>query len=257
MRRIYASLSYTVGQDLSRRAPETAIAVLVRDGVDASRRRGRRIIERRLGRACFYCGRAQRHRPETDNKTYVLTLMGALRGFFRIYDPVFAADDRKIGCDYPTVLPVTGLFGIDHIEEYAKRIYFENLFCSFLDSFSLFSACEFHAPCSRHAVISLMGAAVEALALGTVGVRVPEPELRASRADVLRVFYARASAVGADKYIRAVTVAVLNAAEAAVAAAPADEFAVYPGDKAEFIDYARAAAEKTAPAILEVAGRCI
>lgn len=196
VRRIYASLSYTVGQDLSRRAPETAIAVLVRDGVDASRRRGRRIIERRLGRACFYCGRAQRHRPETGNETYVLTLMGALRGFFRIYDPVFAADDRKIGCDYPTVLPVTGLFGIDYIEEYAKRIYFESLFCSSLDSFSLFSACEFHAPCSRHAVISLMGATVEALALGTVGVRVPEPELRASRADVLRVFYARASAVG-------------------------------------------------------------
>ena len=257
LRRIYASLSYTVGQDLSRRAPETAIAVLVRDGVDASRRRGRRIIERRLGRACFYCGRAQRHRPETGNETYVLTLMGALRGFFRIYDPVFAADDRKIGCDYPTVLPVTGLFGIDYIEEYAKRIYFESLFCSSLDSFSLFSACEFHAPCSRHAVISLMGATVEALALGTVGVRVPEPELRASRADVLRVFYARASAVGTDKYIRAVTGAVLNAAEAAVAAAPADEFAVYPGDKAEFIDYARAAAEKTAPAILAVAGRCI
>ena len=74
VRRIYASLSYTVGQDLSRRAPETAIAVLVRDGVDASRRRGRRIIERRLGRSCFYCGRAQRHRPETDNETYAILI---------------------------------------------------------------------------------------------------------------------------------------------------------------------------------------
>ena len=257
VRRIYASLSYTVGQDLSRRAPEAAVAVLVRDGVDASRRRGRRVIERKLSRACFYCGRAQRHRPETDNETYVLTLMGAQRGFFRIYDPVFAADDRKIGCDYPTVLPVAGLFGIDHIEEYAKRIYFESLFCSSLDRFSLFSACEFHAPCSRHAVISLMGAAVEAMALGTVGVRVPEPELRASRADILRVFYARASVVGADRYIRAVTESVISAAEAAVSAAPADEFAIYPGDKAEFLDYARAAAKKTAPAILAVAGRCI
>ncbi len=119
--------------------PKAAVAVLVRDGVDASRRRGRRVIERKLSRACFYCGRAQRHRPETDNETYVLTLMGALRGFFRFYDPVFAADDRKIGCDYPTVLPVAGLFGIDHIEEYAKRIYFESLFLLFsLTAFSLF-----------------------------------------------------------------------------------------------------------------------
>ena len=170
-------------------------------GLDAARRLGRRIIERKLQRSCFYYGRALRYALPIDNETYVLTLRGALCGFFRIYDPLFAAHDRRIGCDYPTALPVAGLCGIEYIEEYTRRLYFESLFCSALSPDLLRAACVFYAPDSRHAIFSVMSAVLEGLILGSVGVALPAPGKKTSRADVLRRFYAAASALGHEKYL--------------------------------------------------------
>lgn len=253
VRGIYGSLSYTIGACLCRRDLSNAAELLVRDGIDAARRRGRRVIERRLQRACFYTGAAQRNRIATDNETYTLTLMAALPGFFRIYDPVFAAQDRKIGCDYPTAVAVTGLCGIEFIEEYARRICFESCFCAAADGFFIRSACEFYAPDSRHAVFSVMEAAVEGLILGAFGIKIPAPGEKTSRADLMRVFLARVTASGSENYTEKAVGTVMRAAYAV-----ADGVPVFPGDTSDaFTDYCRDAAKKTAPAILAVAGRCI
>ena len=53
VRELYASLAYTAALDLCRRGPEGAVSALLSGGLDAARRRGRRIIERKLQRSCF------------------------------------------------------------------------------------------------------------------------------------------------------------------------------------------------------------
>ena len=225
--------------------------------LDAARRRGRRIIERKLQRSCFYYGRALRYALPIDNETYVLTLRGALCGFFRIYDPLFAAHDRRIGCDYPTALPVAGLCGIEYIEEYTRRLYFESLFCSALSPDLLRAACVFYAPDSRHAIFSVMSAVLEGLILGSVGVALPAPGKKTSRADVLRRFYAAASALGHEKYLASVSETMHRAVGKAAAAAGDGEFGVFSTDRNGFCDYCLAAAKKTAPELLSVSGAVI
>lgn len=257
VRELYASLAYTAALDLCRRGPEGAVSALLSGGLDAARRRGRRIIERKLQRSCFYYGRALRYALPIDNETYVLTLRGALCGFFRIYDPLFAAHDRRIGCDYPTALPVAGLCGIEYIEEYTRRLYFESLFCSALSPDLLRAACVFYAPDSRHAIFSVMSAVLEGLILGSVGVALPAPGKKTSRADVLRRFYAAASALGHEKYLASVSETMHRAVGKAAAAAGDGEFGVFPADRNGFCDYCLAAAKKTAPELLSVSGAVI
>ena len=244
VRGLYDSLSYTAGIYLCRLEKERAARVLAQGGIDSARRRGRRIIERCLQRACFYVGAAQRHRIFTDNETYVLTLMGALRGFFRIYDPVFAAHDRRIGCDYPTAVHTEGTGGAEYVAAYAQKMCFESCFCAAADGFFVRSACEFYAPDSRHAVFSIMEAVIEGLILTAYGIALPAPHQKVSRAGVLRELDAKIYAAGREKYMNRACDPVMRAADVI-----ADSVPCFPGDEGKFEEYCFEAAKKTAESL--------
>ena len=254
---MYESLAYTIGLDIANiSSPREALNALKSGGPDASRRRGRRIIERKLQRSCFYLGRSMKYRLATDNETYVLTLEGALRGFFRIYDPVFSAHERKIGCDYPLVLPPEGLLGIEYIEEYTRRLYFESLFCSALDPYFLFRAGEFYAPNSRRAIYPIMLAALEALLLiGTAGIKAEELSKPGARAALLSRFYAAVYSDG--NYPQKAEEIVRAASERALQAADEKEFLIFPADRRAFCGYCLRAMQKAAPALLCIAGAAV
>ncbi|MDD6259840.1 MAG: DUF6179 domain-containing protein [Clostridiales bacterium] len=254
---MYESLAYTIGLDIANiSSPREALNALMSGGPDASRRRGRRIIERKLQRSCFYLGRSMKYRLATDNETYVLTLEGALRGFFRIYDPVFSAHERKIGCDYPLVLPPEGLLGIEYIEEYTRRLYFESLFCSALDPYFLFRAGEFYAPNSRRAIYPIMLAALEALLLiGTAGIKAEELSKPGARAALLSRFYAAVYSDG--NYPQKAEEIVRAASEHALQAADENEFLIFPADRPAFCGYCLRAMQKAAPALLCIAGAAV
>lgn len=254
---MYESLAYTIGLDIANiSSPREALNALMSGGPDVSRRRGRRIIERKLQRSCFYLGRSMKYRLATDNETYVLTLEGALRGFFRIYDPVFSAHERKIGCDYPLVLPPEGLLGIEYIEEYTRRLYFESLFCSALDPYFLFRAGEFYAPNSRRAIYPIMLAALEALLLiGTAGIKAEELSKPGARAALLSRFYASVYSDG--NYPQKAEEIVRAASERALQAADEKEFLIFPADRPAFCGYCLRAMQKAAPALLCIAGAAV
>lgn len=51
-----------------------------------------------------------------------------IRGFFRLYRPALFANETHITADYPPLLPITGLCGIEFIERYLACLMAENRF---------------------------------------------------------------------------------------------------------------------------------
>lgn len=62
------------------------------------------------------------------NKNYRDTVTKALPGFFTYYDAMFAPQENIITMDYPTILPIENLSGIDAIERYVEWISLEQRF---------------------------------------------------------------------------------------------------------------------------------
>ena len=58
------------------------------------------------------------------------TVLKAIPGFFKLYNPRFSPQDTIITMDYPTVVPIQDKSGIDAIEEYVDKIAAEQHFLS-------------------------------------------------------------------------------------------------------------------------------
>lgn len=96
------------------------LAALLTEGQDCIRRRvaAARARHRRLADALF----------ETENVFYRATAADGIRGFFRLYRPALFANETHITADYPPLLPITGLCGIEFIERYLACLVAENRF---------------------------------------------------------------------------------------------------------------------------------
>jgi len=66
---------------------------------------------------------------ETDNIFYSPTIIDAINGFFKLYDPAFGAHKIHITADYPVYNPMKKKAGIEFIINYLENICYENLFC--------------------------------------------------------------------------------------------------------------------------------
>ncbi len=62
------------------------------------------------------------------NENYRDTVEKGIPGFFKCYDPKFAPQENIITMDYPTIIPVAELQGIDAIERYLEYIDLEQKF---------------------------------------------------------------------------------------------------------------------------------
>lgn len=62
------------------------------------------------------------------NENYQDTVNKALPGFFRFYDSRFAPQETIITMDYPVLMPMQGLSGIDAVEQYMAYIRLEQQF---------------------------------------------------------------------------------------------------------------------------------
>ena len=66
----------------------------------------------------------------TENHTYSSTVIDGIKGFFKLYNPDFEAQEIHITADYPLCNQVENLAGIEFIQKYLECIYYENVFCS-------------------------------------------------------------------------------------------------------------------------------
>ncbi|HEY9061718.1 MAG TPA: DUF6179 domain-containing protein [Pseudobacteroides sp.] len=69
-----------------------------------------------------------KNKISTDNYAYNDTIE-ALSGFFKDYNPMFAAHDSKVSIDYPLCIDNMDTCGVEYIVTYLKKLYYENEFC--------------------------------------------------------------------------------------------------------------------------------
>lgn len=132
MEDINCSNYYTIGLQLKTlKNPDEAVKEIKEKGLKEIYYRGRKRIDRILDIIKVIYIKVKQNKLETENHTYNATITGGIRGFLKIYDPDFKAQDMKITADYPLYNNLIGnLEGLEFIKEYINSIYLENEFCN-------------------------------------------------------------------------------------------------------------------------------
>ena len=124
------SVFYVTGVSLKEfPTPEDALEALKREGLAALWKKGLKDVQRQIQIARFQQEQLKRNLFSSENEFYRSTVVDGMNGFFRQYQPEFAAHEIPITVDYPTFLPIKNVKGIEYIRRYLKYISYENQFC--------------------------------------------------------------------------------------------------------------------------------
>lgn len=130
---ILSSILYTIGIYLKTLSPDDALAALLNDTIPELYNKGRRKIDTKM-RVCKHLHKIVLDSMlRTINETYNDTLIGGIKGFFKIYDADYDAHTIHITADYPLCNPVDDFVGIEFINAYLRCIIVENGFCAYFD----------------------------------------------------------------------------------------------------------------------------
>ena len=131
MNRLLNSEFYTISIYLKTfRNPDEAIKNIKKQGIKIAYQEGRKKIDKMLNIIRLMYIKVKQNKLNIANVTYNDTLIGGIKGFLKIYDPDFKAQDMKITADYPLYNNLIGkLDGVEFIKEYLNSIYLENVFC--------------------------------------------------------------------------------------------------------------------------------
>lgn len=126
---LFESVCFVIGVHLKTfDTPENAVQALKTESVQALYEAGQKRIAHKL----LLC-RAMHRRLcsrlfPTSNVFYRATAVEGINGFFRLYNPRFAAHELHITADYPVALGRPVLAGIEFIEQYLRCLEAENAF---------------------------------------------------------------------------------------------------------------------------------
>ena len=125
------SNNYTIGVYLKTfRNPDEALKEIKDKGVKKAYQEGRKKIDRMLNIIRLMYIKVKQNKLNIENDTYNDTIIGDIKGFLKIYNTDFKAQDMKITADYPLYNNLIGkLDGVEFIKEYLNSLYLENLFC--------------------------------------------------------------------------------------------------------------------------------
>jgi len=133
-RHLMDSLLFVVGLRLKTCPhPDDALALLLHTPAQQLFDEGMALLRRKLQRTKLVHTHLTKTLLHTPNVYYRSTLADGIRGFFKLYDPRFGAQEIHITADYPAFLPPTGLVGIEFMAWYTEVLTFENDFCRHFD----------------------------------------------------------------------------------------------------------------------------
>ncbi len=134
LQQLAGSIQYTLGVCLKARpTPAEALRKLKSTSAAELFEEGQRQIQQKIMKTRHHHRVLTENLFETPNVYYRSTIRDGIRGFFKLYQPAFAAQELHITVDYPTYLPRPEQAGIEFIEEYLRRIDAENAFCTLFD----------------------------------------------------------------------------------------------------------------------------
>ncbi len=127
---IMASILFTIGLWLKTYpGPDDAVSALLSEPVEELYQKGRKRINKLLRSTKALHAKLLHELIETPNVFYASTLVDGILGFFKLYDPDYAAQEIHIMADYPLFNPIPRLAGIEFIKAYVTGAYYENQFC--------------------------------------------------------------------------------------------------------------------------------
>lgn len=100
---------------------------------------------------------------ETNNYFYNATLKEGIKGFFKIYNPDYNADEIKVTIDYEPFLERPKTKGIIFIKEYLEYINYENIFCNNFNYHNLLNQINNDLPISIYEIVFTRALLVELL----------------------------------------------------------------------------------------------
>lgn len=134
-RHIMRSNLYTIGIRLKNCSdPDTAAEALKLFSIEELYREGRSRIGILLKTAMHLHRMAVEGLAPIDNEYYCATVRDGVKGFFKLYDADYGAQEIHITVDYPLCHPVEDLTGVEYIIEYLNRIIQENRFMGLFPS---------------------------------------------------------------------------------------------------------------------------
>jgi hypothetical protein len=133
--KIMISNLYTVGMWLkSINDANEALIEIKRTKISLLYEKGRKRIDTKLNSARHIHMMVLKNLLKTENYTYNATLKDGIRGFFKIYNPDYEAQEIRITADYPLSFPLSNLAGIEFVLKYLENVYYENMFCAYFSS---------------------------------------------------------------------------------------------------------------------------
>jgi hypothetical protein len=132
---IMTSNLYTIGIYLkSFPCPDDAVNALLEESIYDIYNKGRNLIELKLKAVTHLYHMVIDNLLNTENYTYSSTVIGGIKGFLKLYNADFEAQEIHITADYPICNHIKNLVGIEFIEKYLEAVYYENMFCEFFSS---------------------------------------------------------------------------------------------------------------------------
>ncbi len=113
--------------------PEDALKELIEKGAVECYGLGLKRIRRMVQSLRTYYRIMLTDLPDIPNYALNSTVIGGFEGFFKAYEPEFAAHDHIIHGDYPTMLFPSHMQGIEFITVYMKSIGYENRLLGLFD----------------------------------------------------------------------------------------------------------------------------
>lgn len=110
--------------------PDEAVKELKEKGLRTIYKNGRKKIDTMLNIIRVMYIKVKENKLNIQNDAYNDTITGGIKGFLKVYNPDFKAQDMKITADYPLYNNIIGkLDGVEFIKQYLNSIYLENTFC--------------------------------------------------------------------------------------------------------------------------------
>lgn len=128
------SLLFTVSLALkSYSSADDAARALKENSLEELYQAGKARLQKLLLSAKTIHGNLLQKLVHTNNTCHRDTLTDGIGGFFQCYDPDFGAHEKHITADYPLLVPLPPLAGIEFIKAYVSSAYYENEFFNFFD----------------------------------------------------------------------------------------------------------------------------
>ncbi|NRY59754.1 hypothetical protein DZE40_000849 [Clostridium beijerinckii] len=153
---IMLSIYYTMGSFLKDKTSiKERITLIKENTMKYLFSEGEKVLKIKIEESKELLKNVQKNKLKTGNYAYIDTINYGIPLFFIEYDSRFTAHETQGSIDYPLAIDEMDLVGIEYINEYLRKIDFENQFCSHFDSHEIENLLKSFDKNSDHILINI------------------------------------------------------------------------------------------------------